>query len=81
VIEDTKDHVMLRDADPDEPGAINKMTSYFQCMQKSSKRFSSPYHVIIAHSDIKSVIRSYPGCLLSYFDIKIVSPKSDFRNK
>jgi len=69
VIEDPKDHVMLRDADPDEPGAINKMTSYFQCMQKSSKRFSSPYHVIIAHSDIKSVIRSYPGCLLSYFDI------------
>ena len=25
--------------------------------------------VIISHSDIKSVIHSYPGCLLTYFDI------------
>ena len=69
VIEDPRDHVILREADPGEPGAIQKLTTYFQCMQKSSKRFSSPYHTIISHSDIKSVIHSYPGCLLSYFDI------------
>ena len=82
VIEDPEDHVILRKAYPGEQGAVQKMLSYFQCMQKSSKRFSSPFHVIISHSDIKGVIQSYPGCLLSYFDIKeLVSPKSNFRTK
>ena len=69
VIEDPKTHVMLREADPDEPGAITKMRPRFQCMEKSSKRWSSGYHTIVSHSDIKSVVHAYPGCLLSYFDI------------
>lgn len=78
VIEDPNTHVMIREADDDEPGAITKMTPRFQCMEKSSKRWSSGYHTIISHSDIKSTIRAYPGHLLSYFDISnIVSRRSD----
>lgn len=75
VLEDPKTHVMIRKADPSEPGAICKMRPKFQCMEKSSKRWSSGYHTIISHSDIKSTLRAYPGHLLSYFDInKIVPP-------
>lgn len=70
VIENPNNHVMIREADPGEPGAVTKMTTKFSCMEKSSKRWSSGYHTIISHSDIKSTIASYPGCLVTYFDIK-----------
>lgn len=76
VIEDPKTHVMIREADPNEPGAITKMSPRFQCMEKSSKRWSSGYHTIVSHSDIKSTIQSYPGHLLSYFDISSAEVKS-----
>ena len=76
VIEDKDTHVMIREAMPGEEGAITKMRAHFQCMEKSSKRWSSGYHTIISHSDIKSVVRSYPGHLLSYFDISSAEVKS-----
>lgn len=76
VIENPVSHVVIREADPDEPGAITKMFPRFQCMEKSSKRWSSGYHTIVSHSDIKSTIRSYPGHLLSYFDISSAEVKS-----
>ena len=44
VIEDPKSHVVIRECDKDEPGAIRKMFARFQCMEKSSKRWSSGYH-------------------------------------
>lgn len=77
VIEDPKTHLVIREASsPQEPGAICKMFARFQCMEKSSKRWSSGYHTIVSHSDIKSTILSYPGCLLSYFDISSAEVKS-----
>lgn len=79
VLEDPETHVMIRDATPDEigkPGVLWKMRPRFQCMEKSSKRWSSGYHTIISHSDIKSTISAYPGCLLSYFDISSAEVKS-----
>jgi len=76
VIENPKNHVMVREASPDEPGAVVRMKPRFQCMEKSSKRWSSGYHTIVSHSDIKSTIKSYPGCLLSYFDISSAEVKS-----
>lgn len=69
VIENPVNHVMIREADPSEPGAVCRMRPKFQCMEKSSKRWSSGYHTIVSHSDIKSTVRAYPGHLLSYFDI------------
>jgi hypothetical protein len=69
VIDDPESHIILRDADPDEPGASLRMNLHFSCMEKSSKRWSSPVHTIPSHLDCKSIIKAYPGCLLSYFDI------------
>ncbi len=76
VIENPVTHTMLRDAKPGEPGAVNKMTARFQVMEKSSKRWSSGFHTIISHSDIKDVVRAYPGQLLTYFDISSAEVKS-----
>lgn len=76
VIENPDNHVIIREADPGEPGAIVKMTPRFQCMEKSSKRWSSGYHTIISHSDIKSCISATYGKLLSYFDISSAEVKS-----
>ena len=69
VIEDPNSHVVVRECDENEPGAIKKMFAHFACMEKQTKRWSSGYHTIISKSDIKSTICSYPGHLLSYFDI------------
>ena len=76
VIENPENHVVIREADPDEPGAVVKMFPRFQCMEKSSKRWSSGYHTIISHSDIKSCVSAIPGTLLSYFDISSAEVKS-----
>ncbi len=81
VIEDPKTHLVIREvSSPQEPGAICKMFAKFQCMEKSSKRWSSGYHTIVSHSDIKSTILSYPGCLLSYFDISSAEVKFAYYN-
>ena len=91
VIEDPKTHIIIRKADPDEPGAVYKLLIHFACMEKSSKRWSSGFHTIVSHSDIKSVLTSYGygsgygyetlgkpnnGELLSYFDISSAEVKS-----
>lgn len=76
VIENPDNHVIIREADPDEPGATIKMFPKFQCMEKSSKRWSSGYHTIISHSDIKSCVSATHGKLLSYFDISSAEVKS-----
>lgn len=55
VIENPNNHVIIREADPDEPGATIRMSPKFQCMEKSSKRWSSGYHTIISHSCCKAV--------------------------
>ena len=73
VLEDPNSHVVIRECDENEPGAIKKMFAHFSCMEKQTKRWSSGYHVIISKSDIKSTICSYPGHLLSYFDINKTS--------
>ena len=44
VLEDPNSHVVIRECDENEPGAIKKMFAKFQCMEKSSKRWSSGYH-------------------------------------
>ena len=73
VQEDPNSHVVIRECDKNEPGAIQKMFAHFACMEKQTKRWSSGYHTIISKSDIKSTICSYPGHLLSYFDINKTS--------
>jgi hypothetical protein len=66
---DTPIFVPTRLAEPGEPGAVLKMHPKYEVLKKETKRWSSPYHTIISHSDIKSVINSPSGYLLSYFDI------------
>lgn len=73
VLEDPNSHVVIRECDENEPGAMKKMFAHFSCMEKQTKRWSSGYHTIISKSDIKSTICSYPGHLLSYFDINKTS--------
>lgn len=85
VIEDPKSHIIIREADPGEPGGVYKLLIHFSCMEKSSKRWSSGFHTIVSKSDIKSTLISYgygtgygyeaigkpqQGELLSYFDIR-----------
>lgn len=45
VIEDEK-HIPIRDADPNEPGAIEKCFVHYDIQMKSSKRSSSGFHTI-----------------------------------
>lgn len=51
-----EDHIPLRYADPNEPGAIEKCFVHYEVQTKSSKRWSSGFHTIISHSDIKNVL-------------------------
>lgn len=66
---DTPIFYPLRKAKPGEPGAVTKMFPRFQINEKNTKRWSSPYHTIISHSDIKSIIVPPKGHLEAYFDI------------
>jgi hypothetical protein len=90
VIEDPATHIILREADPGDPQGVHKLLIHFACMEKSSKRWSSGFHTLISHSDLKSVICSYgygsgygyetigkpqQGELLSYFDISSAEVK------
>ena len=43
VIED-EHHIPIRDADPDEPGAVKKNFTPYEVLMKSSKRWSSRHH-------------------------------------
>lgn len=76
-------HIPIREARPDEPGAVEKLFIHYECQTKSSKRWSSPFHTIISHSDLKNAIALPPTInpdgswnygggdfLMTYFDIK-----------
>lgn len=80
------DHIPLREADPNEPGAIEKCFVHYEVNTKSSKRWSSAFHTIISHSDIKDCIMTpyhYDGggnrvtepFLETYFDISSAEVK------
>lgn len=56
VIEDSK-HIPIREADPNEPGAIHKCFCHYEVNTKSSKRWSSAFHTIVSHADFKDCIR------------------------
>lgn len=51
-----EDHIPLREADPGEPGAVEKCFVHYEVNTKSSKRWSSGFHTIISHSDLKDCI-------------------------
>ena len=79
VIVDPGTLMPIRDAAPGgEPGEVTKMFPHYEVMKKETKRWSSGYHTIISHSDVKDVIAAPTGYLLTYFDINtIVSLESD----
>lgn len=77
-----EDHIPLREADPGEPGAVEKCFVHYEVNTKSSKRWSSGFHTIISHSDLKDCIippyhydefgnRIDEGFVETYFDINI----------
>ena len=57
VIEDSR-HIPIREADPNEPGAIHKCFCHYEVNTKSSKRWSSAFHTIVSHADFKDCIRT-----------------------
>lgn len=87
VIED-KQHIPIREADPNEPGAIEKCFVKYEVLSKSSKRWSSGFHTITSHGDCKDILTSpniikngkvvYGGgdMILTYFDISSAEVKS-----
>lgn len=83
------DHIPLRYADPNEPGAVEKCFVRYEVNTKSSKRWSSGFHTILAHSDLKDIICCPPAwdkdgnivyggsdMLLTYFDISSAEVKA-----
>ena len=79
-----KDHIPLRRARPDEPGAVEKCMVHYDVNTKVTKRWSSGFHTIISHADLKDCIITPPAyytdpktgevirdCdyILTYFDI------------
>ena len=77
---ETPQLIPIRDADPNEPGAVKKVFTKYDVMHKTTKRSSSGYHTIPSHMDAKKSITcpvlNTPGSktgktatLLSYFDI------------
>ena len=82
-----QDHIPLREADPTEPGAIEKCFVHYEVNTKSSKRWSSGFHTIISHSDLKDCImtpyhydqegnRVIEPFLETYFDISSAEVKA-----
>ena len=69
LVHDTELLIPDKKAKPGDEGAVTKMFPRFMVCEKSTKRWSSPYHTIIAHSDIKKIVSTPKGYLLSYFDI------------
>lgn len=66
---DTPGLMPLRDAYPDEPGAKLKLFPKFEIMKKETKRWSSGFHTIPSHMDLKEAVCTPPGYMMSYFDI------------
>lgn len=88
VIDDAQ-HMPIREADPDEPGAVEKCFIHFNVLELKSKRWSSPIHTTISHSDCKKIIDApnvldkngnviYGGSdqVLTYFDISSAEVKA-----
>lgn len=71
------DRIPLRYADPSEPGAVEKCFVHYEVNTKSSKRWSSGFHTIISHSDLKDVICApSDDTMLTYFDISSAEVKT-----
>ena len=67
---DTPNLMPLRDAvSPDEPGAVLKLFPKFEIMKKETKRWSSGFHTIPSHMDLKEAVTTPKGFMMSYFDI------------
>jgi len=82
-----EDHIPIREADPGEPGAVEKCFVHYEVNTKSSKRWSSGFHTIISHSDLKDcIIPPYhydnfgnmvdEGFVETYFDISSAEVKA-----
>jgi hypothetical protein len=84
-----EDHIPLRYADPNEPGAVEKCFVKYEVQKKSSKRWSSAFHTIISHGDCKdclcpppaydengNIIYGGSNMVLTYFDISSAEVKS-----
>lgn len=82
-----EDHIPIREADPGEPGAVEKCFVHYEVNTKSSKRWSSGFHTIISHSDLKDCIippyhydeygnRVDEGFVETYFDISSAEVKA-----
>lgn len=82
-------HIPIREADENEPGAVDKLFIHYEVNTKSSKRWSSPFHTIISHSDLKNAICCPPSYdeqgniiygggdfLMTYFDISSAEVKA-----
>lgn len=66
---ETPQLIPIRDADPEEPGAKLKIFPRFEIMKKETKRWSSGFHTIPSHMDVKESVTTPPGFMMSYFDI------------
>lgn len=81
-----RDHIPIREADPNEPGAVEKCFVHYEVNTKRSKRWSSGFHTIIAHSDLKDClvppyhyengIKIEEPFLETYFDISSAEVKA-----
>lgn len=83
-----RDHIPLREADPNEPGAVERCFIKYEINTKASTRSSSAIHTAISHSDLKDCITTPPEWdsegnmifgespqLLSYYDISSAEVK------
>lgn len=76
---DTPQLMPIRNADPDEPGAVKKVFVKADVLLKETKRWSSGYHTIPSHMDAKKCVTTpvlidpvtgkKTATFLSYFDI------------
>ena len=86
---ENEQHLPIREADPGEPGAIEKCFVKYEVNEKSSKRWSSAFHTIISHGDCKDVLCPPPAWdengniiyggsdqMLTYFDISSAEVKA-----
>ena len=86
---ESADHIPLREADPNEPGAVEKCFVHYEVNTKSSKRWSSGFHTIISHADLKDCITTPPAWdnqgniiyggsnyVMTYFDISSAEVKA-----
>ena len=84
-----EDRIPIRYANPNEPGAVEKCFVHYEVNTKSSKRWSSGFHTIISHADLKDCICVPPSYdqngniiyggsfnILTYFDISSAEVKA-----